>query len=247
MSISIALICEGVTDPPTVCPLADRMILAAVDWLRELADEIDTHRHYRGFRPTDPFMTWFEIDDLSRAHGVKEFGHFDGLPLHRDGRNVRRALALLTLHAPEEVPVDAIVFFRDGGREYEDRRDAILRVRDRTPLRIPVAVGVANRMRECWVISGFEPAEESEEGRLEAEHDRVGFDPRFRAHDLTDTNDADDRSPKRVLRSLTGDNPERERECVGQTSLLLLRSRGERTGLNEFLDDLATRLVEAFR
>jgi hypothetical protein len=242
MSTSIALVCEGVTDPSTVCALADRFICAEVDWIP--SDEIDTHRHYRGFKLTDPFLTWFDIDDLAKKYDVKSAGHHQGLPLHGDGHNVRKALALLTLHAPEP-PVEAIIFFRDGDKEYESRRDAILRVRDSSV--IPIIIGVANRMRECWVINGFEPIDEQEQALLDAEHQRLGFDPRFRAHELTATNDSHDRSPKRVLRALTSADEHRERACVFQTSLETLRIRGVVTGLPEFLDELQKRLVAAFR
>ena len=254
MSTSIALLCEGPTDPRTVCPLADRIIVAGVDWID--ADEINTHRHYRGFRPVDPYLTWFDIDDLANQYNVKSRGHFEGLPLHGDGHKTRKALTLLTLHAPDETPVDAIIIFRDGDREYDSRREVILKVRDATPLSIerngrrvpiPVVVGVANRMRECWVLNGFDPTCEDEQARFEVEHNRVGFDPRMRAHDLTDTNEHEDRCPKRVLRELSGNDRDRERVCVGATALELLRSRGEHTGLKDFIDELETRLLAAFR
>jgi len=245
MSTSIALLCEGSTDPPTVCPLTDRVIVAGVEWID--ADEIDTHRHYRGFRPTDPYMTWFEIDELARQHNVKSRGHFEGLPLHGDGHSVRKALTLLAFHAPDdETPVEAIVIFRDGDTEYEARREAILKVRDSTPHSVPVVVGVANRMRECWVINGFDPTE-PEQSRFTAECNRVGFDPRARAHHLADRNEHEDRCPKRVLRALSADDRDRERACVSNTPLARLRSRGEETGLKDFIDELEARLLVAFR
>lgn len=244
MSTSIALLCEGVSDPPTVRTIADRIIVAGVTWID--ADEIDTHRHYRGFRPTDPYMTWFQIDELATEYNVKSRGHFEGLPLHGDGHNTRKALTLLAFHAPDDVPVDAIIIFRDGDREYDDRRDAILKVRDATSLPIPVVVGVANRMSECWIINGFDPVE-AEQSRFDSECARVGFDPRVRAQDLTDRNDSDHRSPKRVLRSLSDNDRDRERICLWSTPLERLRARGEETGLNAFLDELETRLIAAFR
>jgi hypothetical protein len=151
--------------------------------------------------------------------------------------------------------VDAIIIFRDGDDQYEDRREAILRIRNATPLMverdgnrvpIPVVVGVANRMRECWVLNGFDPKEHEQE-RFNTEHGRVGFDPRVRAHDLTDTNEHEDRCPKRVLRALSEDDRDRERECVWNTPLERLRERGEETGLREYLDELETRLLAAFR
>ena len=161
-------------------------------------------------------------------------------------------MALLIFHAPEDTPVDAIIFFRDGDREYTERAEAIQTARDNPIVPfpdepIPIIVGIANRMRECWVINGFEPADEQERTLLDAEHQKLGFDPRFRAHELTATNDSHDRSPKRVLRALTGDDQERERSCVFQTSIDTLRMRGAGTGLPEFLDELKKRLIAAFR
>lgn len=244
MSISIALVCEGVTDPPTLCALADRFICEAVDWVA--VDEIDTYRHYRGFQSDKPYLTWFEIEDLGKRYSVKSAGHYIGLPLHGDGHHVRNALALLTLHAPGP-PIEAIIFFRDGDKEYEARREAILRVRDNSAIPIPVIVGVANRMRECWVLNGFEPVDDREQKLLNSEHQKLGFDPRFRAHELTATNESHDRSPKRVLRALTGDDQEREKRCVYQTSIDTLRMRGAETGLPVFLEELQERLIAAFR
>ena len=245
MSTSIALVCEGVTDPPTICALADRFICSGVDWIP--SDEIDTHRHYRGFKPSDPYMSWFDIDDLANKYGVRSIGHYQGKSLHGDGHNIRKAILLFVLHAPKEMPVEAIIFFRDGDNEYDARRSAILRVRDNTPLSIPVVVGVANRMRECWVLNGYEPADEEERAQLAVEHERVGFDPRFRSHELTDRNENGDRSPKRVLRALTGDDQDRERKCLTNTSFETLRLRGAETGLLEFLHELQERLIAAFR
>ncbi|MDY3552386.1 hypothetical protein R5W24_001468 [Gemmata sp. JC717] len=244
MSTSIAVLCEGPTDPPTICRLADRIIVAGVDWID--ADEIETHRHYRGFRPADPFMTWFEIDELAKQYNVKSRGHFDGLPLHGDGHNTRKALILLTLHAPAETPVDAVIIFRDGDKEYDNRRAAITQVRDSLPLGIPVVIGVANRMRECWVLNGFDPADD-ERGLFAAECARVQFDPRTRAHDLSAADESEDRSPKRVLRSLCAGDSEREHRCIQNTALALLRTRGEATGLRQFLEELEARLTAAFR
>jgi hypothetical protein len=242
MSTSIALLCEGKTDPPTVCALVDRVIDART-WVKQ--PDLDTHRHYRGFAADEPFMTWFDIDNLSAKYNVKSRGHFNGLPLHGDGHNTRKALVLLTFHT--ETPVDAIVIFRDGDDQHDDRREAILRVRDATPFEVPVVVGIANPMSECWVLHGFEPCDADEKERYDAEFERVGFDPRMRAHDLTDTNEGDARSPKRVLWALAQRDHARERACLVDTTQHVLRSRGEKTGLVAFLDELDERLPKAFQ
>lgn len=244
MSTSIALLCEGKSDPRTVRALADRVITTHIGWID--ADDIDTHRHYRGFRPTDPYLTWFDIDDLANQYRVKSRGHFDGFPLHGDGHNTRKALILLTLHAPDDIPVNAVIIFRDGDREYKDRKEAITKVRDATPLAIPVAIGIANRMSECWVLNGFDPSE-TEAQLFGEECQRVQFDPRTRAEDLSDRNDSDIHSPKRVMQVLTDDSHDRQRRCLTDTSLDQLRARGAATGLADFIGELETRLLAAFR
>ncbi len=43
--------------------------------------------------------------------------------------------------------------------------------------RFPVVVGLAIVERESWVISGFDPQDEAEHLLLEAERQRLGFDP----------------------------------------------------------------------
>lgn len=245
MSTSIALLCEGKSDPRVVRALADLTILKHVTWFDP--DEIDTHRHYRGFTPDKEFMTWGDIDDLVSAHKPKFRGQFDDLPNHRDARNTFKALVLLTLYAPDDPPIDAIIVFRDADDQDRVRRPAILTARDQNAPLIPVIVGVANPMSECWILHGFEPRDDEERARYDAEFGRVGFDPRMRAHDLTDTNEGDDRSPKRVLWALALSDHERERACLVETGQHVLRSRGEKTGLVAFLDELDERLPKAFR
>lgn len=244
MSTSIALLCEGVSDPPTVRALADRVIVAST-WIGTDAENIDTHRHYRGFRPDEGFMTWTQIDDLAKQYDVKLRGKFEGLPLHGDGRNTRKALVLLAFHAPVDVPVEAIIIFRDGDREYEARKEAITKVRDAESPNMPVVVGIANRMSECWILNGFDPTDEERE-RFDAERVRLTFDPRMCAHDLTADTEHEARSPKRVLRALSNNDSEREHACLSRTSFDLLRARGAKTGLAEFLDELESRLPQAF-
>ena len=102
-------------------------------------------------------------------------------------------------------------------------------------------------MSECWVLNGFDPTTGGEQDALGTERARVGFDPRMRAHDLTDRKEHEDRNPKRVLRALSEDDRDREQACVRNAPLERLRARGEETGLNDFLNELETRLLAVFR
>jgi hypothetical protein len=98
--------------------------------------------------------------------------------------------------------------------------------------------------RESWVVSGFEPLDDSESSRLEAERRTLGFDPRWRTHELTACKaDTALRSPKRVLRVLSGDDRGRERRCWTETSLGVLRERGDENGLAAYLGEVRDRLA----
>jgi hypothetical protein len=80
--------------------------------------------------------------------------------------------------------------------------------------------------------------------RLEAEKKHLGFDPRMRSHELTACkNDLAKRSPKRVLRALSGDDRDRERRCWREAPLSILHERGAENGLAAYLTEVATRLA----
>ncbi len=107
-----------------------------------------------------------------------------------------------------------------------------------------IVVGLAVVERECWVISGFDPQDDGESARLDAERGTLGFDPRFRSHELTACkDDTATRSPKRVLRQLSADDRERQRHCWANAPLRLLRERGGENGLAAYLHEIRDRLA----
>jgi hypothetical protein len=107
-----------------------------------------------------------------------------------------------------------------------------------------IVIGLAVVERESWVLSGFDPTNAAETERLAAERQSLGFDPRVRCHELTAcTDDQAPRSPKRVLRQLSGDDRERERCCWTVASLDLLRQRGIENGLADYLKEIRDRLA----
>src|SRR5205807_2343362 len=109
---------------------------------------------------------------------------------------------------------------------------------------LPIVVGLAVVERECWVLSGFDPVDNAETERLNAERQALGFDPRLRSDQLTACkNDRAQRSPKRVLRELSGGDLDRERRCWRETSLATLRERGAENGLTQYLQEVQDKLA----
>ena len=110
--------------------------------------------------------------------------------------------------------------------------------------RLPVVVGLAVVERESWVISGFDPENERERHKLEAETQNLGFNPCLQAHRLTACKDDQaKRSPKRVLAKMTDGEWQRQRKCWMSTSLPVLQERGQANGLAEYLREVKTKLV----
>ena len=93
-------------------------------------------------------------------------------------------------------------------------------------------------------ISGFDAANAEEEEKLAEEAQSLGFNPCLRSHELTACKDDQaKRSPKRVLRVLTGGSWERQRECWQATALAVLEDRGHANGLKDYLNEIKQMLV----
>jgi hypothetical protein len=229
----IALIVEAEADARTAKVLVDRQLRAAAEWLRD-ADLDD----YRGWQ----VICWRAVPDMCKEHGVATpHGRFEG-GRAPDAHAARRALLLLSkLGRPA-----AVVLLRDADKENGRRRGLEQgRSDDRVRLEADrVAIGLAVPTREAWHLVGFEPTTPAEFESLKAERDRLGFDPTRTPQELT--NRRGKRPIKLVLERLTGGDPDREQRCL-ECDDKHLRERGQACGLNEFLDELDTRVVPAFK
>jgi hypothetical protein len=177
---------------------------------------------------------------LAREAGIRAHGHFDGEPGLPDAAAARRAILYLLAAVPD---LQAILLIRDQDDEPE-RRAGLEQARTQDPSGVVIVVGLAVVERECWVVCGFEPQDGGESSRLDAEKAALGFDPRLRSHELTACkDDSAVRSPKRVLRRLSGDDRHRERHCWKNTPLGLLRERGGGNGLTAYLQEVPDRLA----
>jgi hypothetical protein len=237
MSRSFAVVHEAVADFTTATELADRVLIEAIDWMEE--DQLPYQRDWVGETADGRRLSWTEIKHLARASGVRSHGHFDGEPGLPDAIAARRAIDYLQLTFPE---LGAIVLLRDQD-DGPERRAGLDQARSQVQTGIAVVVGFAIVERECWVVCGFEPQDESERGRLEGVRQQVGFHPHERSHDLKACKDDSAKlSPKRVLRVLTDGNYDRERRCWKETSLDVLRQRGKENGLADYLHEVRERL-----
>jgi hypothetical protein len=242
MTVALLVVCEDYPDYRVASGLADRIIRERCDWIEP--EVIDDYRLWRGVDDSRPFLTWSEaaarastIDRL----GVGALGHFSGKPAEAYAGRGRRTLFLLQAL---ELPLGGVVLLIDDDGD-TDRLEGLKQARAASPLDCPVVIGVAHLKRECWVLAGFEPADEHERTQLARVLGELTFDPRLHAERLTAKGDGEVRSAKRVLRHLTG-SAEREADCWLLAPLDALRTRGQATGLTAFLAEIETRFVPLF-
>lgn len=238
MSLRFAVVHEAEADFQTATELADRVLVEAIEWLDEdlIADQREWIAAVAGGRR----LTWTGIKQLAQEAGIRVHGHFESEPALPDAAAARRAILFLRKAIPE---LNVIMLIRDQDDEPE-RRAGLEQARAQDRSGIVIVVGLAVVERESWVISGYEPQDEGESDRLEQERKNLGFDPRMRSHELTACkNDHALRSPKRVLKVLSGDDRERECRCWCDTDLRVLRERGGMNGLATYLEEVRGQLA----
>jgi len=238
VSLSIIVVCEAAADRVTACRLADRVLCEQVEWLDE--DLLPSNRKWRGLGEGEAQLLWRDVAVLAKRLGLRVRGHFNDEAAEPDAQAARRALNLIKLKGGNP---NGVLLIRDADDEPE-RLKGLNQARMNSPIKIPIALGVAFPKREAWVIAGFEPSQE-EQSRLDHLRKELGFDPTHQAHKLTATGKTDKKSAKRVHCELLGDDPTREAACL-ETEFATLRIRGEESGLAAFLDEVQIRLVPLF-
>ncbi|WP_375756090.1 hypothetical protein [Corallococcus exercitus] len=232
------VVCEARADRDTACVLADRVLVEAIDWLDE--EMLDPQRRWRGLTPSEPFLRWASVREEAKKAGLKGlFGHFGDKPGEPDALVARRALLLFV---DSDTKPHAVMLVRDSDAD-DRRRIGLEQARGDKPWPFEVVIGVAEPKRECWVLTGFE-AKAHEEKALHALEQRLSFHPVRDAHRLTASEHGAKNDAKKALEELTSGDPERERECLRDTPLDMLRERGERVGLTQFLTEVRDRLVQ---
>jgi hypothetical protein len=244
MKHRIAIACEARADAAIATRLIERVLQNKVAWMADA--QMQDHLEFRGLDDSDTYLRWASILRTAKQHGMYLPGHFRGLAgIHEDARSARLAIMLFQ-HFLE--PLSAIVLLRDLDNEPK-RGEAIRSVRDGLCGKPQIIVGLPNPKRECWVLAGFKPQDETEEhllNELKTGKDALSFDPITHAHCLTATGDTAKNSAKRVLEHLTRKDRDREAECWETAPLDDLKENGKKSGLSEYLDEICTRLARHF-
>lgn len=236
VAFEFGVVCEARADRDTACGLADRVLLEEISWLAP--ETLDSCRSWRGLRSEDAYLRWASVKEEARRAKLVIFGRFKDEPGEQDAYTARRALLLLARAGRRP---DAVLLIRDGDAQRD--RKGLEQARDYSGWPFEVIIGLAHPKRECWVLAGFDPRNADEAERLDAETQRLSFHPVRDAHQLTAREHGAKKDAKVALDSLTQGDKERERACLEETPLSVLKERGAKTGLAEYLNEVRERLV----
>ena len=256
MTMRIVVVCEGPTDVPLVCSLADRVLREHVDWIRE-QPALDDFRAYVGLEGESGYLTWIEVKERFARSGMRlrRYGREKPFP---DQVPTHKALLLIARQhqsAADEGGIAGALIYRDADHQPERRHGIETARREfvepHQALQSPqqwrqhIAIAVAEPKNEAWVLAGFVPGDDDEHAALAAAREELGFAPHETPAELDAREHGAKRSAKRVLDQLCPDRERRSR-CWCETPLDTLRQRGDRCGLAHFLDEVRERLVPLF-
>lgn len=192
---------------------------------------------------------FFKIHDVYRYAAQRDvrltYGHFGGGPGAHGALMARTAFLIVRRMVQDGDDIDAVVIVWDMDDDEANRRTGLDQARHEAQpgAAFGVVIGRPNAMREAWVLVGFEPGSDDERVRFADLRRELGRPPHADAHLLDAKHELAVRSPKRVLRVLTGGERDRERRCWMETPLETLIARSADTGLREFLDEVEAHLV----
>lgn len=246
----VAIFCEAKADFETTATLLDRLLCERATWVTDLLphhpEAVRRWVHDSAGRPFFDLHNWLEE---ARSRGIRtRRGRFGATPA-RPGAVMARHVFLLATHEHATDPIDAVVLVWDADGKAEERDPGVkqaIQEATETPMPFTIVFGLADRMREAWILAGFEPETPAEQAALRAETKALGFAPNREPHRLQDSTKGELRHAKRALEALTAGDPLRESRCLTEPPLEALRSRGEGSGLRAFLDELDTRVVVPF-
>lgn len=238
--VSIAIICEADADRRIGCDLADRVFCAQVEGVTPAT--LNTHRIWRGLGRGDAYLEVTKIWSIAKRKNIKAHGHFGGQPGEPDARMARKAFLLLVRSDP---PPQAVVLVRDSDN-YLERRAGWEQAREYRNWPFPVVLGLPHPMRECWVLSGYDPRNAAERKKLAAVQKDLKLDPCVDSHRLAAKSKTEKRHAKNVLKRLVASGSTREAACWQNTDLKILEERGSENGLAAFLAEIRARLVPLF-
>lgn len=236
MPFRFAMVCEKVGDFLHVSRLVEREMCACADWLEAQLGSCPLWVA----EPGGTHFTWSRTKALAQELRIRSHGDFDGDPGKLEAGMVRRALLVMERHFHlQKVAIHGVVLSRDVDK-HPERKEGFRQAIDESKWRMPIVAALADRMRECWVLAGFDPRDDAERKRLRDLCSDVSRDPRTDPTCLTAVSNQEThpRHPKGALGRLTGRDEDRERDCWEMTDLSVLKVRGGPSGLTQFLDDI---------
>lgn len=249
---SFLMFCEARADFETTWGLVERVLREeGPEWVRDLlASEPEVARSVLTWVPDEDrgFFDLHHAKDIALRRRLRiPHDRFKGQRGAYGALNAYTAF-LVARDIARNTTIDAVLYIWDMDDQGEERRIALARARKEAMGVVPfkILLGAPDRMREAWVLAGFDPETRDERATLEAERRALGFCPCRDADQLDAKDENATRSPKRVLNALTGGNRDREAFCWTTASLETLRARGTRSGLTTFLDETANTLLPLF-
>ncbi len=257
---------ESGADARIATKLAERVLIEKIDWLDD--DTLQYYFQWTGLEEGTEYSEWTNINKIvesfkSSGLNVPRYRghHSHGVPLEADGASARKVLKLvLSLQKKLRIQIKAVIFIRDIDHEPErkigleqarlehskiDIEQARLENINQIP-KLEIVIGIPDRNREAWVLNGFIPSNQKEQKLLEEIKSNLTFDPCTESHRLRANlmkEPERNRNTKVVLKKLTQEDIEREKQCWEDTSLEILRERGVNTGLTDYLQEVEQRLV----
>jgi hypothetical protein len=253
------LIVEAEADYRTTTGIAERVLQenAPYLWLAELLqDQPDTVFSWAGLEDGVDFSCWSDFEAIANRFKEKGYrfprfnGQFSDGPTNLDYPVARNIVYLVDqyLKTSKNRNIGAIVLIRDEDNQSE-RFAALCRLRNdltRRGFQMPIIIGVAIPEREAWLLNGYEAQTAEEKQVLQDIRRRISIDPCLEAHRLRGKSSqpgTEDRDIKRILQTLTQDDPLREKQCWQETPLDILIERGQRTGLSQYIEEIESRLL----
>lgn len=241
--LRIVCFAEAAADARLGSGLGDRVLVEeGPEWVESAL--LPHLREWTGLEADQSFTKWTDVKKhYGRSGRPRYLGHPTSGYQRAGYAMAAKALILAETLAGAGPGALAVLMQSDCDASEDQRAGLRQAAADPRFAGLTVVVGIADKMREAWVLNGFVPQSGEEAEALRRLTTELGFDPTRQAERLRAPNESEPRHPKRVLSELTGDDPSREERCWLETPLDELRQRGAGTGLTAFLDELRDRLA----
>ncbi len=186
------MFCEAAGDHRTAATLIDEALaLRCAPWVREQLEVAPEsvrvwHDDAEARRP------WFDLHvvyALARRLGVKvPYGHFGGAPA-APGAKLLQTVQLIARRMQQldrDADFEAVVLVWDMDKQRGGRHAGLAQAAAEGTLPgVALVLGCPDPIRETWVLAGFDPEDDTERARLDAERRALGFYPHEEPHRLT--------------------------------------------------------------